>query len=232
MADDVQIGDNVVLEGEITIGSGTRIDHGCIIRGNVSIGKNNWLYPYCVVGAGPQHKDYTDLYPACSGHITIGDYNVIREFATIHRPTTICTSIGSYCYIMAYPHIAHDCAIRDYVIMATRITLGGHIHIHDYANIGQGTSIHPYCHIGKYTMVGMGSSIVKDVPPFALINRLKFTKINRVGLERNGISQDDMAGIDDYYRRGMRGDKSIWYVREIELFMAGSTRKCFEPNFE
>lgn len=225
------IGDNVILEGHITIGCNTRIDHGCILRGHITIGCDNWLYPYCVVGTGPQHKDFEDSYPPDSGDIVIGDHTIIREFATVHRPTTAHhTIIGSHCYIMAYLHMAHDSMIGNHAIITTRVTLGGHIHIHDYANIGQGTSIHPYCKIGKHAMIGMNSAITKDVLPFALINRARFTKINRIGLERNHISQDDINGIDAYYM-GVRDDPHTWYANEIESFVATSTRKYYEPDF-
>ena len=231
LGDDAHIGDNVILEGSITIGTGTRIDHGCILRGTISIGSNNWIYPYCVLGTGPQHRDFADSHTPDSGRIEIGDGNTIRESATIHRPTqSTATRIGSHCYIMAYPHIAHDVLIGDHVIMTTRVTLGGHVHIHDYANIGQGTQIHPYCRIGKYAMVGMGSSITKDVPPFALMNRQRFTKVNRVGLERSHIPQEDIAGIDAYYR-GSRSGPDTWYKGEIESFLKRSVRALYAPNF-
>ena len=157
LGDDVNIGDNVTLEGEITIGDGTRIDHGCVVRGDVSIGCSNWLYPHCVVGTGPQHRDYADSHPPSTGRITIGDHNTIREFATIHRPTVQpATVIGSHCYIMAYPHIAHDCVIGDHAILTTRVTLGGHVHIDEYANIGQGTQIHPFLPRGQVCHGGTG----------------------------------------------------------------------------
>ena len=232
LADDVHIGEHVILEGRITVGSGTRIDHGCVVRGEVEIGCNNWLYPYCVVGTGPQHRNNPDSYPPDSGRITIGNHNIIREFATIHRPTTSpATRIGSHCYIMAYPHIDHDSVIDDHAILTTRVTLGGHVHIYDYANIGQGTQIHPFCRIGKYSMIGMGSSITKDVPPFALMNRQRFTKINRTGMKRNGISSYDMDAIDRYYREGVRPDSDAWYVQEIESFRHESVRGIFEQDF-
>ena len=237
LEDDVVIGSNVTLEGDITVGRRTRIDHGCVVRGTVAIGENNWIYPYCVIGTGPQHRDFPDTRPpespAGTDKITIGDNNVVREFATIHRPTASKnTSIGSNCYIMAYPHIDHDCIIHDDVILATRVTLGGHVEIRRCANIGQGTGVHPYCKVGSYTMIGMGSSITKDVLPFSLMNRQVFTKINRVGMERNNISQDDIASIEDLYRRGLPVQSpSKWYEAEIASFMAESTRRYYPPSF-
>lgn len=232
LGDGVHIGDNVTLEGRITIGDGTRIDHGCVVRGDVEIGRGNWLYPHCVVGTGPQHRDHADSHPPRAGRITIGDHNTIREFATIHRPTIRpVTAIGSHCYIMAYPHIAHDCVICDHAILTTRVTLGGHVHIGEYANIGQGTQIHPFCRVGRYAMVGQGSSITKDVPPFALMNRQRFTKTNRIGMERNRIPREDMDAIHRYYESGICADPDAWYVREIEAFRRESKRDTFTPDF-
>lgn len=232
LGDGVHIGDNVTLEGRITIGDGTRIDHGCVVRGDVEIGRGNWLYPHCVVGTGPQHRDHADSHPPRAGRITIGDHNTIREFATIHRPTIRpVTAIGSHCYIMAYPHIAHDCVICDHAILTTRVTLGGHVHIGEYANIGQGTQIHPFCRVGRYAMVGQGSSITKDVPPFALMNRQRFTKTNRIGMERNRIPREDMDAIHRYYESGICADPDAWYVREIESFRRESKRDTFTPDF-
>lgn len=238
LGDGVEVGSNVILEGDITIGAGTRIDHGCVVRGRVTIGRNNWIYPYGVIGTGPQHKDFADRIPPDSpsnaGEISIGNGNTIREFATIHRPTVSeRTVVGSGCYIMAYPHIAHDCVIEDGVIMATRVTLGGHVRIGRYANVGQGTKVHPYCKIGSYTMIGMGSSITKDVLPFALMNRQRFTKINRVGMERNGIAREDINGIEDLYRRRFPvQNPSRWYESEAASFVAESTRRYYPPSFE
>ncbi len=234
LADSACIGNNVILEGHVTIESGTRIDHGCIIRGTVTIGKNNWVYPYCVIGTDPQHREFVDKNALADLHsISIGDNNVIREFATVHRPIKYeRTSIGSGCYIMAYAHIAHDCIISNNVVMATRVTLGGHIEIRQYANIGQGTKIHQYCKIGRHAMVGMGNSITKDVLPFSLINQQRFTKINRVGMERNGVASDDVDSIQNMYRDKFPiQDAHTWYEAELISFMKESTRKYYPPKF-
>ena len=233
MGKDVQIGNNAILEGDIVVGEGTRIDHNCIVRGQVEIGGGNWIYPNCVIGTGPQHKEFADKYPPDKGRITIGDRNVIREFATIHHPTkSESTRVGSDCYIMSYAHIAHDCLISDNAILATRITLGGHSEIHEYANIGQNTAVHPYCRIGCHAMIGMCSPIVKDALPFSLINRQKFAKVNRVGMERNGIGADDISDIEETYKMGLPvPDTTKWYHKVIDEFAAQSKRNCYLPDF-
>lgn len=226
----VRIGNNVILEGDIIIGDRTRIDHGCVLRGKIRIGSGNWIYPYTVIGAGPQHI----LSPISDGVVRICDDNIIREFTTIHLPVQPGeTMIGSGCYIMVYSHIGHNCVVQDKAILTIRTTLGGHVTIGKYANIGQGTQIHQCCMVGPYCMIGQGSSITKDVPPFALMNRQVFTKINRIGLERNGVSASDISGIHQQYQRhGIDASgNSTWYGTMISEFVKKSTRSCYIPQF-
>lgn len=233
--DGVHIGNNVVLEGHITVGKGTRIDHGCIIAGTVSIGRDNWLYPYCVLGMGPQHLAYKDTHTPGpeSGHITIGDHTILREYSSVNRPMGPSpTQVGSDCYLMSYVHVAHDCVVSDHVILSAGTVLGGHTQIHEYANLGLGVNTHPYCRVGKYAMVGLGSPIIKDVLPFALVRQQRFAKINSVGLERNHIPPEDIAGIDAYYRGGMQGSTDTWYKSEIESFLENSSKAYFQPDFD
>ena len=37
---------------------------------------------------------------------------------------------------MAYTHVAHDCKIGDHVILANAATLGGHVIVEDWAQVG------------------------------------------------------------------------------------------------
>ena len=190
----------------------------------VEINDTNKVYPYCVIGAPPLHVER----PISKGVISIGDNNTIREFTTIHLPTGDVTRIGNNNYIMPYCHISHDCILHDNIILATRVTLAGHVVIHDNAYLGQCCAVHQHCRIGRNTMIGMGCPIVKDVPPFALINRGKFTKINHIGLKRAGISDEDINGIEDAYRGKDR--HSTWYGREIDAFM-GNAKSAYMPEF-
>lgn len=210
----------------IQIGKKTEIDETVIIRGDTTIGSNNKIGPYVVIGTGPQHA----AYDKSNGRIIIGDNNTMHEFITIHGPTGELTKVGSGCYIMAHSNIEHDCIVQDNVIISTRVTLGGHVSIHRHANIGQGADIHPYCRIGSYAMIGMGCPIVKDVPPFALINRGVFTKINRIGLERAGVSSEDIQGIHDAYSGGFEYKNDVWYENEIKLFL-NESKKYYRPSF-
>lgn len=235
--DNVKIGNNVILEGDINIGSGTKIDHGTIIRGKIKIGKNNWIYPYCVFGTGPQHVSFKEKNVQNSitkfGIIEIGNNNIIREYTTVHLPTVKKkTFVGSNCYIMAYCHIAHDAIIHDNIVMANKTTLSGFVEIFDNANLGLGIDVHQFCKIGAHSMIGMGNSISKDVLPFSLINKQQFTKINTIGLKRNKIKKSEINKIEKIYEEKFPiKTAKEWYEKEIVTFMKKSSRGIYFPIF-
>ena len=43
------------------------------------------------------------------------------------------TRVGNRNFIMAYSHIGHDCVVGNDVQMANAATLGGHVHVADFA---------------------------------------------------------------------------------------------------
>ena len=245
----VRIGHGCVIEGDIEIGRGTRIDHHAVLRGRVRLGAGNWIYPFCAIGTGPQHSRHLEdigsdpAADAPRGEICIGSGNIVREYTTVHMPAVDeRTSIGSHCHILAYSHIAHDCGVGDWVTMANGATLGGHCTVGDRANMGLNVSVRPFCRIGRYSMVGMMSPVVKDVLPFALINRQRFARINRVGMQRGGMGEDDILAVEAAYREFGRsaergggavpggGTEGGW-AGEIAEFAAGSKMGFYPPEW-
>ena len=246
----VRIGHGCVIEGDVEIGRGTRIDHHVVLRGRVRLGSGNWIYPFCTIGTGPQHSLHLEdisADPAASptrGEIRIGSGNIVREYTTVHLPAAgERTTIGSKCHFLAYSHIAHDCSVGDGVTMANGTTLGGHCDVGERANIGLNVSVHPFCRIGRYAMVGMMNPVVKDVLPYALINRQRFAKINRVGMKRGGMSEEDMRAVEAAYREfgagagsggsgGAPGRRAgSGWSREIAEFAARSKMGFYPPEW-
>jgi hypothetical protein len=110
----------------------------------------------------PQDKKYADEKTS----LTIGDRNVIREFATLHRGTLqdhAETRIGNDNLFMAYTHVAHDCVIGNNVIMANGASLAGHVHLCDNAILGGFTLVHQFTQIGTFSFSAMGSAITPIV---------------------------------------------------------------------
>ena len=239
IADDVIIGHNVILEGDFIINENTRIDNFSLIRGNVEIGKNNWIYPYCSIGTGSQHKQFPENKSGLAksrGKIIIGSDNIIREFCTVNMPAKKeFTKIGSDCYIMAYCHIAHDSIVHDHITMANQTTLGGAVEIFDFANIGLNVSIHPHCKIGSYSMIGMGNTITKNVLPYAIIINSIFSNINNIGLTRNNFSIEDIQKIYSIYKNNFLNNldqNNDKFSVEISSFIKNSKRDSYLPNLK
>jgi len=138
--------------------------------------------------------------------LEMGDHNEIREFVTINRGTVKgggITRVGNHSLIMAYCHIAHDCQIGDNVIMANAATLGGHVTVEDWAQVGALCPVHHFVRIGKYAFVGGGTTITRDVLPFSKTAAERGTSaygVNAVGLERRGFSKERIRKIHHAYK--------------------------------
>ncbi|MGZ5050268.1 MAG: acyl-ACP--UDP-N-acetylglucosamine O-acyltransferase [Methylobacter sp.] len=201
LGDNVSVGPYSVIGPDVKIGSGTVIGSHVVIKGPTSIGQDNRIYQFASIGEDPQDKKYA----AEITRLEIGDRNTIREFTSMHRGTKqdhSLTKIGSDNLFMAYTHVAHDCVIGDHVIMANGASLAGHVHLHSHAILGGFTLVHQFTQIGQYSFAAMGSAITQDIPPFVMVGG-KPTRphgINSVGMERNGISPEDIRLIRKAYK--------------------------------
>lgn len=196
----VEIGPFVTIDRNVEIGEGTRILSNVSIMDGARIGKNCIIYPGAVISGAPQDLKF-------KGEETlafIGDNTTIRECVTVHRGTASKgkTVVGSNCLIMAYCHVAHDCVIKDHVIMSNAVQCAGEVVIDDYAVIGGGALIHQFCHIGAHVMLQGGALVNKDVPPFVKAGRepLSYAGVNSIGLRRRGYSNESIRDIQEIYR--------------------------------
>jgi UDP-N-acetylglucosamine acyltransferase len=62
--------------------------------------------------------------------------------------------------------------------------------------------VHQFCRIGRLAMVGSSSKITQDVPPFMIVdgNPSATRIINKVGLERNGVSAEAQSALKQAYK--------------------------------
>jgi UDP-N-acetylglucosamine acyltransferase len=191
--EDVVVSAFAYIGPKVYIGKGTIIKPHAYIEENTKIGKNNIIGPYAVIGTPPQHLEYKGE----ETWVEIGDGNIIREFATIHRGTAKdqgLTRIGNNCMLMSYVHIAHDCFVEDNVILANGATLGGHVRVGKRVVMGGFSAVHQFCRIGAYAFIGAMSGVDKDVPPFVKVFGIpaKIQGLNLVGLRRAGFTKEDI----------------------------------------
>ena len=194
-------GDGVTIGPDVVIGDNNRFSDGVKVVRSVQIGSDNYFGQYVVLGVDPSNSrtrpELNQLPP--DGIVTIGNRTVIREFSTVDLPTGDLTSIGSDCYLMQHNAISHDVVIEDRAILSTHCGPGGHSVIMHGANLGKGVQVHQRNVIGPYTMIGVGTVVVKNILPGATVagTPARFLSTNRVGLERNGFFDGEIAEFEE-----------------------------------
>jgi UDP-N-acetylglucosamine acyltransferase len=206
LAPNVRVGAYAVIGSQVRVGRGTVIEAHAVIDGDTVIGERNHFYPFCSVGLAPQDLKYKGE----PTRLVIGDGNVVREFATIHRGTAGgggLTRIGNENLFMAYAHVAHDCQIASHTIFANGATLAGHVEVGDHATIGAYSGVHQFCRVGNHAFMGGYTVATKDVLPYSKTvgNRACIYGVNTLGLQRRGFAPETIAAIRHAFRVLMQG---------------------------
>lgn len=191
-----KIGPFCNVEAGVVLGSDCVLDSHVTIKGGTTAGNNNLFYQGSVIGGDPQdtkfHGEPTFL--------TIGNNNTFREYVTVNRATGEgnSTVIGNNCFIMTYTHMGHNVILQDNVTITNSSNLAGHVTVEEWAYIGGMVGVHQFVRIGKACMIGGYSKIVRDVPPFMLVDSSEdeFVRdINAVGLRRRGIETESRQAL-------------------------------------
>ncbi|HWB61105.1 MAG TPA: acyl-ACP--UDP-N-acetylglucosamine O-acyltransferase, partial [Chthoniobacteraceae bacterium] len=229
IADDVEIGPHVCIEGPAVIGKGCVVLANAILSGSVQMGKNNTIGYGAIIGAPPQDHAFN---LKTKSKVIIGDDNVIREYCTIHRGTLegTATVMGSHNFLMVGTHLGHNMKLGDHIIMANNVLLAGHVEVQDRVFLGGGTAIHQYVRIGRNAMSQGVNGLTKDVPPFTMVARDLIIGLNVVGLRRAGYTPDQRQEIKTafklLYRSGLNTTQAVERAKELKWNKEG--REFFE----
>ena len=181
-----EIGPYVVIEGPVRIGAGTRVMAHAFLTGDTHLGADNVIHPGAIVGHEPQDLAYRG---AATG-LRIGDRNVVREHAEIHRATQegTVTVVGSDNYLMSHAHIAHNCLVGDHTIVCSGALVAGHVVLEDQAFVSGNCVVHQHVRVGRLAILRGLSRTSRDVPPFAIMDGTHTVRgVNRIGLRRAGL---------------------------------------------
>ena len=195
-----KFGPYCIIEDDVEIGANCIFDSFSVVRSGSVMGSGNHLFEGAVVGGHPQCLGLEHS----NGRAVLGDNNLIREHCTVHRSMSDdgVTEIGSDNMLMVNVHVAHDCKIGSHVLISNNTMMAGHVEIEDRAVVSGAVGIHQFCRIGMMAMVGGQAHVVKDIPPFMLVDgkATEVVGLNRVGIERNHISADDVKILKEIYR--------------------------------
>lgn len=208
LAEDVEIGPNVFIDANVTIGSGTRLMHGSHIARWTTLGKNNQIFPYAVIGQAPQDVGYHDE----EAWTVVGDNNIFREGVTVHRGNrqSTSTTIGNHNFFMVNSHVAHNCRIGDHVILVNGALLGGHVEVRNRAIISGNCLVHQFVRIGELAMMRGGSRATKDVPPFCINDEISWIRsVNLIGMRRNGFDTSRILAVKRAFKAIFRSGKRL-----------------------
>jgi UDP-N-acetylglucosamine acyltransferase len=209
LGEDVTIGPYSLIGADVRIGDGTMVGPQVVVDGVTTIGRENRFLGQANIGGAPQDLSYEDE----PTQLTIGDRNTVREFVTINRGTIKgggTTRVGSGCLFMACSHVAHDCQIEDGVQLGNNVLLAGHVAVGRGAIVNGAAAAHQFVTIGRNAYVGGMTRVIQDVPPFVILegHPARVRKLNVIGLERAGISREEIDELRLAFRRLFRGDET------------------------
>ena len=184
---------------DVVLGPHCRLHSHVVIDGHTRLGQANEIFPFASIGLKTQ-----DLkWKGGTTRTEIGDHNNIRECVTIHSATNDgeSTVIGSHNNILAGSHIGHNVLIKNHVIVSMA-ALAGHVLVEDHAIVGGLSAVHQFTRIGTMAFIGGCSKIVRDVPPFMMVdgNPAETRTINKVGLDRNNVPDATQAVLKQAFR--------------------------------
>jgi UDP-N-acetylglucosamine acyltransferase len=197
---DCEIGPFCVLGENVILGDDCHLHSHVVIDGHTRLGRGNSVFPFAAIGLKTQDLKYR----GGTTHTQIGDGNVFREGVTIHSGTKDgeSTVIGNNNLLLIHAHVAHDCRLGNNIIMSGYAGLAGHVVVDDNAILSGYAAVHQFCRIGRFSIVGGAAKVTQDAPPFMLLdgNPAETKTINKVGLERNGFSEEAISALRQAYK--------------------------------
>lgn len=154
--ENVQIGDNVVVEEFAVIRANTSIGNGTVIRAGAKIGGQGFEY---------KRLDGSIMGVCHLGGVRIGENVEIQYNTCVDRAVYPWddTMIGDFSKIDNLVHIGHAAKIGRNVLIVAQSGIGGRTEIADHSWVGFGATVSNGLHIQERARINIGSVVTRDV---------------------------------------------------------------------
>ncbi len=218
LARGVEVGPFCVVGPHVKIGPNTRLMNNVTVIGHTTLGSENTVFPNAVLGAAPQ-----DLkYKGAPTRLTIGDGNQLREAVTIHIGTEKgggLTSLGDNNLLMVNVHLGHDAKFGSRCVLGNNVMIAGHVVCGDNVVLLGAAGVHHFVTIGDFAYIAGAARIHHDVPPFVKVaDDDKIRALNKIGLERAGVSHAEIEELDEAFRRLFTGRGKKAFSQRLDEF--------------
>jgi sugar O-acyltransferase (sialic acid O-acetyltransferase NeuD family) len=111
----------------------------------------------------PTDRYATVIHPtaAVSATSVIGPGSVLLA----HCVLTAAVRLGAQVAVMPHVVLTHDDVVEDYATLTSGVRLGGGVRLERGAYVGSGALVREGTTVGAWSQIGMGSSVLGDVPP-------------------------------------------------------------------
>ncbi|HTJ00851.1 MAG TPA: acyl-ACP--UDP-N-acetylglucosamine O-acyltransferase [Dongiaceae bacterium] len=199
----VSVGPFAVIDANVTVGARCVIGPHVHLTGHTTIGTDNVFHTGAVIGDAPQDLKYHGE----PTRLVIGDHNVFREHATVHRSNNLAdeTVIGAHNFLMANSHVGHDVKVGNHTVICNGVAVAGHAIVSDRAFLSANSLVHQFVRVGTLTLMQGGAAISKDLPPFTIARGGNgICGLNIIGLRRAGFSAAERLELKQVYRKLFR----------------------------
>ena len=163
------VGEFSVIGAGVVIGDDAEVRHHVVLGSRVRIGARTLIKSHAVIGEegfGIEKNVHGDnVRLPHLGSVVIGDDAEVGNFTTVCSGTISPTIVGDFTKIDDHVHIAHNVSIGRNAIITACAEVSGSVTIEDDVWIGPNASVIQGLTLGARSLIGMGSVVVKSVPP-------------------------------------------------------------------
>jgi len=173
--------------------------HGKVINNYPVLGGLDWILEnnndelgcVCSIGACEIRKQVVkklekigvNFYNAIHPSVVIKDFVEIGKGVVIQAGSIIAVNskIGDHVHINFNCAIGHDAVLEQYCTVSPMVTINGFNHLYEGVFIGAGASFIQDVSVGSWSTIGVGASVIKNIPEKAVAVGVPAKVIKRKG---------------------------------------------------